>query len=286
MAIKLFISDLDGTLLKKETTAKNEKDLNWSEEVSLNNINAIEKLQNNNIKFGIATGRMLGQIEHINQQIDNTSDFIITQNGNYIYDEKLNLISQNCFSVSENLKIINYIRDFGFKPFFLDKETIYIDLRYINYDNILKLKIFYKNNYIQMLNWNNPWEIKTSKIKPGMVSLDITRLSENQKIDLANVIQEDLDFTKVSISSPFVIDIYPNNSSKFNAIKQIAEKYNLNLDEIAFIGDSGNDVSVFEQIKHSYCMDHARDDVKKHANKIVSSVDLAILDVINYNETN
>lgn len=286
MAIKLFISDLDGTLLKQDEHVNDEEKLNWSEEVTLNNINAIEKLHKNGVKFGIATGRMLGQVEHVNQQIDNTSDFIITQNGNYIYDENLKLVSESCFSVAENLKIINYIRDFGFKPFFLDKETIYIDLRYINYDNILKLKIFYKNNYIQMLNWKNPWEIKSSKIKPGMVSLDITRLNETQKLDLANVIQEDLTFTKVSISSPFVIDIYPAKSSKFAAIEKIAEKYSLSLDEIAFIGDSGNDVSVFEKLTHCYCMSHARNDVKVHANKVVNSVHDAILDVIEYNETN
>lgn len=113
-----------------------------------------------------------------------------------------------------------------------------------------------------------------------MVSIDVTRLSENQKIDLCEVIQEDLEYTQVTISSPFVIDIFPKETSKFNAIKLLAKIHNIQLDEIAFIGDSGNDVSVFKELKNSYCMDHARKDVKKYAPKIVQSVAEAIEDVI------
>lgn len=282
MAIKLFISDLDGTLLKSGNP-RTEEELNWSEEVSINNINGVEKLQKNNVKFGIATGRMLGQVEHVIEQIDNNIECVITQNGNYIYDQQLKLIKESCFNVRENLKIIKYIRDFGFKPFFLDKETIYIDLRYINYDNIVSLKEFYKNNYIQMLNWNNPWEIEHSTIRPGMVSIEISRLKESQKLDLANVIQEDLDFTKVSISSPFVIDIYPAKSSKYNAISEYIKLHDIKEDEVAYIGDSGNDVSCFEKFKYSYCMSHSRSDVKEHAAVIVDSVSDAIEHVLKIN---
>lgn len=285
MSIKLFICDLDGTLVTT-SLVHSEKKLNWNEEVSFENISSLELLKKNGLQIAIATGRLLGQIEHINDQIDLKLDYVITQNGNYIYDHEFKIVEEKCFNVRDNLKIIKYIREFGFKPIFLDKETLYIDLRYINYDNVLKLKDIYKNNYIQMLNWNNPWEIEHSKIRPGMVSIDVSRLNESQKLDLTEVIQEDLQFTKVSLSSPYIIDIYPSTSSKFEAIKKIAADNNITLDEIAYVGDSGNDICVFENLKHSFCIKHAREDVKKYCNNLVEDVSEAVSKVLSYNETN
>lgn len=57
-----------------------------------------------------------------------------------------------------------------------------------------------------------------------------------------------------------------------NRIKKYAEENNIDLDEIAVIGDSGNDISMFEITKNSFAMSRAPKFVKEKANYIVDRV--------------
>ncbi|MGV2393007.1 UNVERIFIED_CONTAM: HAD hydrolase family protein [Campylobacter lari] len=47
---------------------------------------------------------------------------------------------------------------------------------------------------------------------------------------------------------------------------------NYTKDEIMVIGDSENDFSMFKRFNYSYCMDNAKDEVKKQANFITKAV--------------
>ena len=72
----------------------------------------------------------------------------------------------------------------------------------------------------------------------------------------------------------------PFGCSKGNGIKELAKFYNIDLCDVAVVGDSNNDVNMFEITSNSYCMDHADEEVSKHANHIVKDVAQAIKEFV------
>ena len=84
---------------------------------------------------------------------------------------------------------------------------------------------------------------------------------------------KDLFGDQVSVFlSDSAIEISALNTSKGIGLKKYAEENNIDLDEIAVIGDSGNDISMFEITKNSFAMSHAPKFVKEKANYIVDRV--------------
>ena len=78
-------------------------------------------------------------------------------------------------------------------------------------------------------------------------------------------------YTAIFLSDS-AIEISALNTSKGIGLKKYAEENNIDLDEIAVIGDSGNDISMFEITKNSFAMSHAPKFVKEKANYIVDRV--------------
>lgn len=69
-----------------------------------------------------------------------------------------------------------------------------------------------------------------------------------------------------------LIEVSPLSVSKANGLKLILEREKLDEDDVYVVGDSGNDIPLFETFKHSFCMKHAHPRIKKHAQHIVSRV--------------
>ncbi|MPM33307.1 hypothetical protein SDC9_79880 [bioreactor metagenome] len=76
----------------------------------------------------------------------------------------------------------------------------------------------------------------------------------------------------IYLSGPYTLNIVPNHVSKRHGIEHICEKYNINLNEVATMGDSPNDICMLKDIKYSFAMDKSNKDVKESASYIVSSV--------------
>lgn len=72
------------------------------------------------------------------------------------------------------------------------------------------------------------------------------------------------------------VEISKKGIDKASALKQLLKELNINEDEVAVVGDSGNDVSLFKSFKNSFVMNQAAPEVKKEAKQVVNSVsDLA-----------
>jgi Cof subfamily protein (haloacid dehalogenase superfamily) len=66
------------------------------------------------------------------------------------------------------------------------------------------------------------------------------------------------------------IEITPKGASKSEGIAFYLDYNHLSRDNVLVIGDSGNDISMFEAFKEeSFCMDHSPDEVKKHASYVI-----------------
>ena len=68
------------------------------------------------------------------------------------------------------------------------------------------------------------------------------------------------------------IEFMKKGVSKANALKKLIDVLKLERNEVAVIGDSGNDVSMFKEFEHSFVMSHAPEEIKKFASTVVDNV--------------
>lgn len=83
---------------------------------------------------------------------------------------------------------------------------------------------------------------------------------ENWKVVLAEL-QQDMDFT-MTPSSPHNAEVMVANVSKASGIEQMLERFGLTGCDTLAIGDSDNDLKMFEFVTHSVAMKNAHDHIK------------------------
>ena len=104
-----------------------------------------------------------------------------------------------------------------------------------------------------------------------------------KKYILQEKLREENFEAEITISGPKSIEIVPKGNTKGNAMKVVMEKESLKENEVAFIGDSYNDISGFEACKYSFAMSHADDFIKSKAEFVVDTVADAVAAVIRIN---
>lgn len=282
--IKLLISDLDGTLLKQD---HEEYIANWASlGISKTNLKALKKLNECNIKLAIATGRMKNQCNGALEKINWLDKYFLSQNGVYIEDINNNIIKKKTFSPEHAQQLMKWFFEHGFHPFFSSYDTIYINSNPVHkqaMDAIEKhLQNDINNTKFIKLNFD---ELNYETMEFSNFGLDVSKISISQMEDLEHYLNEVIDFAQIFITSDNSMDIIPNEVNKATAIQDLATYLNLSLDEIAFVGDSGNDRPALQLLRNSFVIDHARSNVKVHANFIVKNVSEAIDIIIKHNNS-
>jgi Cof subfamily protein (haloacid dehalogenase superfamily) len=70
-----------------------------------------------------------------------------------------------------------------------------------------------------------------------------------------------------------VVEIAPKDCNKAAAIKTVIKQLNIDASQVHVVGDSGNDISMFQAFyEHSYCMHHANASVRKFAKYTIKRV--------------
>ena len=85
-------------------------------------------------------------------------------------------------------------------------------------------------------------------------------------------------------SSPRELQLMKDGMHKGKGIAMVAEKMNIGIDEIAVIGDSDNDIGMFEYVPCSFCMSHAAPELQAKAKYTVDSFAQSVEMVIEMNE--
>lgn len=238
--MKALASDFDGTIF-------------FDEQFKENDIKKIKEFQNRGYLFGLCSGRPFKGIETItNGQI--TYDFYILCTGALILDKNHQVIYKNTIT----------------------KELLheYYKKYYHQY------KMFIQANF-QIYTFEN-------EDVGGIIRQQITSLDEVEG-DIygisMNAINEE-NATKVceeiNISFPTLhafqnkeyIDVVPKGSSKGDGINRLKET--LQLESIAGIGDSYNDITMLKEVDLAFTFHSSPDVVKSYADHIVSSVAEAI----------
>ncbi|QVK17967.1 HAD family hydrolase [Mycoplasmatota bacterium] len=258
--IKHIFCDLDGTLLKDFNKILDE------------DIKALQAAQEKGLTVSIATGRLDYEIKMIMNKYQ-LKGYRISQNGAVVFDELNQLVYEKSISNEDTLTILKALKGYHIVIFFQTADA------YIVEEKIPLIVEFEKSQ--SLITYNENKNILKELDKHQFISISIWA-EEDHNIEIKKQLDKVLPPHLVSyVSSKYTLDITDVENSKGNGIKQICEKNKISLNEIAVIGDSQNDLSMFNITDNSYVMDEADVEVKKHAQFCVESVKHAVFDILN-----
>ena len=232
----LYVSDLDGTLLRSD------------EQMSEYTNNTINTLVSKGMLFSYATARSLITAKRVTKGlsakiplivyngafiIDNVTEEVLRAN---YFDDSVNDVLEDLFS-HDIYPIVYGIVDgkekFSFVP------TNAID----DYKDLKKGNIF----YISCID-------ETEKLAP---------MYERYKHDYHCVFQKDI------YTGDQWLEILPKTASKANAVRQLREM--IGCDKVVAFGDGKNDIDLFQAADEGYAVSNAHEDLKKVATGVILS---------------
>lgn len=251
--IKLFVTDLDGTLLLRgrRITEEDKK--------------AIYKLTENKdqIQLCVASGRMDIEIQKVLEEIGQTA-YRISQNGAFVYgpDNEKKFSHAFTYEVATELYAFLPKRDDMLITVFTE-DTGFIKEEVPNMDK-LEDELFFP----LVVEPNIENVLKTKDVSKISVSGETEKLKELEE-KVRDAFPNDVE---TFISDANMLDIMPKHISKGEALKELMNELHISPEEMVCIGDAYNDISMFRLTPNSYSLSHSEQEVKKHANFVVDSV--------------
>lgn len=264
--IKLIASDMDGTLLSSHL------------DISELNKQAIKTAAENGVEFMVATGRGYSEARPVLNEAG-IHCAMITGNGAQIFDEfdnVLHTVSLEKATVKEAMKI-------------LEEEDLYYELMttegvYSNNEaqRIEKFAILLSEN-IPHLTFKMAIAMASTQLKmlPVKYTEHYDILVDDPEVEILKVIAFNEEgakrfepaleklhkLTNVHVTSSGVNNLEINHvdATKGNAVKYIAEKRGISMDEVFTIGDNFNDLPMLEVAGVSFAMGNAEEKVKEVA---------------------
>lgn len=249
MKIKLFVSDIDGTLLVE------------GKKISARNIASVKKMVDAGITVTVATGRMYRAALPIAHEL-NVNVPIITYNGALIKSVDGEIIHAEY--IPENLvtEIVNFYEERGWYLQNYSEDNLY----YAEYNDYTK---FYETNQkVQgtAIGWDGMKEKNFHVCKLLSIADNETQTLQRMA-ELKKVFGDKIGVTK---STPIFTEIICPGVSKAAAVKILAEKLNIPRAEVMAIGDSDNDLPMLKAAGISVAMGNGTDEVKRSCDFITT----------------
>ena len=275
--IKIFVSDMDGTLLHDPENMH-------SKEMPLENKEAVLKLHASGVRFMMASGRDVYYRHVLEKDLGFQVDAIGMNGCNVVIDnEQLcnhGLSRQDAIDIIEtithlpvksNVLGITSNGDYVFQH--LDQEP------YEFFKNLAKEGIFQDVPDIDLVTWiHDETKAPFNKVVALVFSVE-------DRDTLFHYFKSHFDGRfDVIYSGPHNVEIMPKHISKGQALLELMELKGYAPTEVAVIGDSMNDISMLQAVPYSYAMSHADDIVIHAAHYVVHSVKEAIDQVLEINE--
>lgn len=266
--IKLFVSDMDGTLL------------NGRHVISPENAQAIRDLEAAGIEFLIATGRSYNSASPLLKMHD-LAPKMITLNGATFNEKDGALKYMHALQRDDISEIISYAQEYNLLYSVMTPENYYLaDFE----DFIKKIKthveyaqhdLFGSHGRYDDTSSTSQFIVDTSYVYPvsdynPLYATDTCKVMILSSDDAAkeHFIQTFNHYPNLDITSsaPDNLEITSKRAQKGLALEEYAAEQGLTLNEIATIGDSLNDRSMLLSAAYSFAMDNAPAKVKTLAN--------------------
>jgi hypothetical protein len=239
--------DMDGTLLDSNKV------------ISQENIEALFRLKDNGIKVVFATGRIIESAMSYAHAIGFEPDYVTANGATIAYG---NIFEHLPIRVEDVVEYARACEEIGVGYNIITEHHTYYcgslkfyDIYY--YDNPMV-----KNSHIISKSlFDTIDDIRDVLHGETIIKMDMYA----QDLDLIKAIGGRLDHEEYNIIHPEedYIELMHRQASKGNSVNKVARVYDIQTQEIIAIGDSGNDLSMFEQCGLSISMGNAREKIKQ-----------------------
>ncbi|WP_297420415.1 HAD-IIB family hydrolase [Clostridium sp.] len=261
--MKFLASDLDGTLFRDNSVA--EKDLEA--------LRTLKKLGN---KIIVSTGRSLKGVKDILREYPFEYDYLVMCNGALIINKNDEVIQEKVIPNKIQNKIIT---DF----YTWEDSLIYYDdgngTYVIENDSVdtSKVNADFFNHFSDRVTLEKA--LNNTLDSQIMSIFNVSQSVEKSELLRGNLLEKYKDHVE-AFRNQFFVDIVPRNCSKGNAIMTVLEIEKETTDCLYTVGDSLNDISMFEITNNSYTFNGVENVVKLYANNAVDYVYEVIEDMI------
>ncbi|XOT27012.1 5-amino-6-(5-phospho-D-ribitylamino)uracil phosphatase YwtE [Bacillus subtilis subsp. subtilis] len=269
--MKCIAIDLDGTLLNKESV------------ISAENREAIKRAVDAGILVTICTGRATFDVKALLNDLDIP---IIAANGGTIHDTGYRLISRTLMDQEAGKAIADYLlsKNIYFEVYTDDHLLSPFDGKAKLHAELDILKSANPNEQTDELWQGAMTQFKQFGIKPIPHIESVFEGGENIykllcfsfDMDKLKQAKEELKHHKKlaqTSSGKNIIEILPASSGKGRALTKLADIYGIETQDIYAIGDSPNDLSMFEVAGHRIAMENAIDELKEKSTFVTKSND-------------
>ena len=265
MAIKLIVTDLDGTFLNTNHVT-----------IPQENIDAFKKAHEMGIKVAIASGRTKILTDYIVEQLP-FLDYLITSNGAITYDMKTGkAVCSTLIDNKQSIEIFNILKDYN-----LIYEIYFNGDCYMNNESYSMFDAEHVSPHIHALlkDFIKPVaDLKTLIDGQGIEKLNILSLSGEERIALEEKINRTCNVAFAS-SFPIVkgangnLEMTDINATKGFAVKGLADALNIGKENVMCFGDGENDCSMLSFADYSFAMANGNEIAKSTAKFVTDTND-------------
>ena len=263
--IKLFVSDIDGTLL-------NEK-----HELATETQEAIHKLRAAGISFMVASGRNYEAIQVAISMMQLKIKCIALNGADYRDNQGKSIITHpiNEHAIDQMYEIIKqcdatleyYCLNGSYTQ--IDQDCL-LDVYTDNFKHIFDTTYEKARKFVEGMQLHDYMitEKDFSKIKENVIlkiEFHFTDLKEKNRV---NNLLKTVKGIHLTSSAPLNIEITHIDATKGNMIEEVCAYYGYDKEEVAVIGDSANDLSMLTRFPNSYAMGNAPQAIKDVATHI------------------
>ena len=270
--IKLIASDMDGTLIGND------------QKISKGNLKAIRAAQEKGIAFVIVTGRTYEDVKPMLDEYGLQCECVL-MNGSEYKDAEGRTLMGVYLAKAIVPEILNVMAAMGFAfEMYTDQGYYTTNTRETLFKGMLnRAKTYYPGSKdpaeLYQKAMAHPHFVKMHYVTDltGFLKTDVNIgkiVSFAESIEEISRLREALQrLPGLAISSSFVTNIEINDvkATKGHILANVAEKIGLAKDEIAVLGDSLNDYSMFVEFPHSFAMGNAIPEIKEAAKYITAT---------------
>ncbi|MDD3027269.1 MAG: Cof-type HAD-IIB family hydrolase [Erysipelotrichaceae bacterium] len=265
--IKLVISDIDGTLVAN------------GKSISKENLAAIDKLHKNNIEFGVATGRDYIHAKDTLKDVNLELEYLCCSGAQY-YDKKENIIMEHLMESKQVAGVVDVLNRTNIAHMIVTSEGLFS----LNPDRA-------KEEFLERVKAHFNPEIQRELELENMPFMNVkviedldSWLSDSLKVIKFEIFSLDADLLQTvkdqvrNINDIVALSSFEDNveithidAQKGVILEKVAKLKGLNKDEIAIVGDSYNDISMFELFDYSFAPNSGIASIKDKAFHVTCS---------------
>ncbi len=255
--IKLIATDMDGTLLNDQG------------QLPADFSRIFSRLQQNNILFAAASGRQYFSLRETFLAVQEEMLFI-AENGTLVMykDEELYFHPLQKEHIAELLSIARNL-DNAYTVL-CGRQSAYIESSEPCFIKEVE-KYYAKYQVVEDLR----------DVEDDLLKISICDFSGAENNAHPAFAPDYGDKLQITVSGKMWLDITHKSASKGRAIRYIQDKFNISFAQTMVFGDYFNDVTLLQSALHSYAMENAHPEVKKHARfRAASNNDNGVLQAI------